>query len=263
MGRGTDRIYNIISIIMLIATVVTIVVVAVMFTSEPSDDDLIAGLPTLIPTFTPTFTYTPSNTPTATNTSLPPTFTPTPTNTLTPSPTFTITPSITASVTITNTPQATLTPSITPTPSITFTFTPTATPTGATATYTPSVSPFLFDLREPVSFTANFANTAGCNWQGVGGQVIAFGGAPYNAAPLQVRAYNSTVDRVVGIGSNNLYGEVSGWEIPLDTSVNNQIYFVHLETQNGTRISPVVEVNFNGQCNFNVGIINFLQTRQQ
>jgi hypothetical protein len=134
------------------------------------------------------------------------------------------------------------------------------TPTGATATYTPSQSPFLFDLRDPLTYRANFANTAGCNWQGVGGQVLNQNGTPYTGQ-LQVRAYNSQIDRVVSIGTNSLYGETSGWEIPLDVNINSQLYFLQLESINGTRLSPVVQLQFNSDCNFNVGIVNFIQTR--
>jgi hypothetical protein len=260
VGRNSDLLYNLISIFFLLATVVTVGVVGALMLQPPPERDLSALLPTVVPSRTPTLTPTPTLTFTASPTSLPPTFTPTPTHTLTPTITPTFTPTISPSPTITDTPSITPTPVATDTPTITPTFTPSPTATGSTATFTPSQSPFLFDLREPVTYRANFANTAGCTWQGVGGQVLGVDGTPYTGQ-LQVRAYNNQIDRVVAIGTNSLYGQTSGWEIPLDTNINNQIYFLQLESINGTRLSPVIQLQYTNSCDFNVGIVNFIQTR--
>jgi hypothetical protein len=92
--------------------------------------------PTATPTPTNTYTPTPTFTPTPTNTSTPtPTFTPIP-----PTPTYTATPTSTFTPTPTNTftPTPTPTNTFTPTPTDTSTPTPTFTPIPPTPTYTPT-----------------------------------------------------------------------------------------------------------------------------
>lgn len=103
---------------------------------------LIPPSPTPTPTNTPSPTQTPSNTPTPTVTpTQTPTKTPTATPTRTPTPTATATPGLSPSQTPTPTITPTRTPTNTPTPSITPSATPTITPTNTiTPTVTPSVS---------------------------------------------------------------------------------------------------------------------------
>lgn len=252
------RVYNIVTILFLALSAFVIGFVIAQLAQPPQTQSVdVARLPTEVPTLTPTFTNTP------TNTSLPPSWTPTFTPTDTPTETYTPSLTPTASATITDTPGPTLTPSLTFTPSVSPTFTPTLTPEGPTATFTPSVSPFLFNLRDPVIFVANFANpSAGCSWQGIGGQVRDLNGNEITGN-FQVRVFNSEIDRTVAIGTNSLYGPVSGWEVVVDSVVNNKLYFVQLETasQRPTVISPRVEVVFPGTCDQNAAIITFIQTR--
>lgn len=260
MGQGADRIYNIISIVAVILTTVVIIGVIAMLLSPAPQPDFSALLPTVgvVPTATPetpTATFTPSRTP------LPPTFTLTPTETLTPFPSDTPTASITPSPTITDTPEPTFTPSITFTPSASPTLPPTETPTGPTPTLPPTVNPYPFDLREPVSFQANFANSFGCAWQGMGGVVIDLAGNQYGGI-LQVHAFDGAgLDRVINIGSNSLYGGSSGWEIKVADTIDSQIYFVQLETSLGTQVSPRIQIQYPADCARNVAIVNFRQVR--
>ena len=253
LGEGRTLILNLISLLSVILTIVWVIVVIILMLQPPPVEVSIE--PTLVPTLTITPTFTPSNTPpppTWTNTPLP---TDTPTVTL--SPTLTITPTNT----ITNTPGPTNTPSITPTPSTSPTPLPTATPTGPTPTFTPSISPFPYDLRSPVTFTANFANSLGCEWQGMGGTVVDINGSPFGAGTLRVHAFNSDFDALADVGSNSLYGAGSGWEIVVDNVINNRLYFVQLETVNGTVVSPTISVQFPSDCNQNAAILGFIQTR--
>lgn len=255
MGRGSAAIYNLVSIISLILTVVTVVVVVGIALSPPPAEEAVQ-LPTLVPTFTPTMTFTPSITP------LPPTWTPTATESATPTSTFTVTPTITASATITETPGPTDTPSLTFTPSITNTATPSLTPTGASPTFTPSQSPFPFGLRDgQVLFTENFANSAGCSWQGVGGQVVDLNGQPFGAGIFQVRVFSNEIDLTTVVGSNSLYGPETGWEISVDSTINTNTYFVRLETTQGVAISSDIIVQFPSNCTENAAIVNFAQIR--
>jgi hypothetical protein len=246
--------YNIISIIFVVLTIVAILVVVIRFAQGPAvrSSDLtplpeVLSLPTLPPTFTPTRT-------------LPPTFTLTPTTTLTPTPTFTptFTPTIIPSITISATITDTLLPSDTFTPSVVPSNTPTDTPTGPSAT---APSPFLFDLRDGqgVVYTANFANTAGCAWQGIGGQVFDINAAPLNGLGLHV--FGNNIDTIVQSGTNSLYGG-GGWEVPVDNKINNGTYFVELQSAVGTVISPRITVTFPGSCDQNLAMVYFKQVRQ-
>lgn len=249
------RIFDLISIICVLLALVSMVVIGVLLVLPPAEPGIdVAALPTLVPTRTPTPTETPGP-PT-----LPPTFTPTPSDTPTPTETPTDLPTVPPTATITDTPGPTLTPSETFTPSVSPTFTPSLTPTGPTPTLQPTISPYPFGLRDSVRFTNNFANTQGCAWQGMGGQVLGIGGAELTGS-FQVRVFNNEIDRVVNIGSNSMYGPISGWEVPVDTTINNRTYFVQLETVNGVQISPRIEVTFPQDCNQNAAIITFIQIR--
>ncbi|GAB1422725.1 hypothetical protein MASR2M15_29640 [Anaerolineales bacterium] len=100
-----------------------------------------------------------------------------------------------------------------------------------------------------------------CSWQGLGGVVLDINGQPVPNGNFQVHVFNNEIDRIAGAGSNSLYGASSGWEINVDIAANNKLYFVQLETKNGTAISPTYQVQFPGNCESNVAIINFIQTR--
>ena len=254
MDRGSSYIYNLVALVaFLLAIGVIVVVVAVAARPAPPVEE--AALPTSVPSLTPLPTAT-EGLPT-----LPPTFTPTFTETWTPTTTATWTPSPQPSSTITPTPGPTDTPSLTFTPSISPTFTPTHTPTGPTLIPTNTTSPFPFNLRDAVAFQPNLGNAAGCNWQGVAGRVLDLNGTQFGRDLYQVRVFNTDIDRVVNVGSNSYYGELSGFEQVVDNQVNNRSYRVRLETLNGTVISPVVDITFPSSCEGNVAIVTFIQTR--
>ena len=261
-GEGRNRAFNLITVLFLLLTV-TCLVLTVIFAMGIAPVPLVGARPPAIPQVagipSPTITYTP----------VPPTWTLTPTKTPTASSTPTASPSVTPSLTITSTPGPSETPSITPTPTesatatVTETFTPTVTPTGPTPTFTPTVSPFPFILRGGVVFTANFANTAGCAWQGVGGQVFGIANEPLLG--YQVRVTGPGLGEggagvIVGTGSNTLYG-TSGWEVFVSGQTNNNTYFVELISPSGTTVSPAVQVSFPNNCAQNLGLVNFEQTR--
>ena len=267
---SSDGVYNFISILAIISTIAVIVgTIAIVAGTPPRgitplQQTQIAEA--IIPTPTASSTATETLTPTLTRTPLPPTFTLTPTETLTPLPTETFTASPAPSATITDTPAPTFTPSQTFTPAASNTPLPSDTPIGPTATFTASPSPYLFILREPAAFVRNFANSAQCAWQGMGGQVVNLEGTPF-VGNLQIHVYNNQFDRTVPVGSNSFYGtagpngETSGWEVQVTSAIDTQLYFVQLETQNGTLVSDTVQVQFPSSCEGNVAIINFLQTR--
>jgi hypothetical protein len=252
MGRSS--LFNLISILFLALAVVWIAYVALRLMGPPATDPRLAALvlpsPIVLPSLTPTNTPLPTSTPTDT---LTPTITPSPTETPT------ITPTIAPSATITDTPTITQTPTETPTPLATFTSLPSATPTGPTPTPIPTQSPFPFRLREDtVILTQNFANAAGCAWQGLGGQVFGIDGNPLPG--LQVHIFGDSVDFFVQAGTNTLYGP-AGWEQPVDTVINTKTYFIELLSAQGTVVSDRIQVTFPGDCAQNLALVNFIQTR--
>lgn len=214
---------------------------------------------------TPKPSWTPSNTPVPSRTYTPsptPTDTPLPTVTPTSSPTITATPTITQTsppsptntlVPSTNTPTKTPTPTVTPT----FTFTPS--PTGPSPTATQTLSPYPFKVQpQSIILRENYANAAGCNWQGIAGQVTTTDGAP--VVGVQVRVTGDDVGELVTIsGTNQFYGP-SGWEIVLGSQPNNNRYQVALWSGD-TQVSPVVEIVFPNSCQQNLTTMNFIQTR--
>lgn len=280
MGQGRAQVYNLISILFLLLTVVAIILVVLRMSAPPPVPQTaqeaiptVAILPsatntlTPVPTETPTPTETPSQTITPT---IPPSVTWTQIPTLTASLTFTIPP------TLTDAPSATIgptdIPSETPTiaPSLTITNTlvvtptdvPSITPTLGNFTPQPTVpppSPFPFSLRDSqVIYTLNFANTAGCSWQGIGGQVFDMNGQPLTQ--VRVHVFGAGIDQFTTSGSNTLYG-ISGWEVPLSTSLTNNTYLVELQSAQGTIISPQVAVTFTQDCSKNLALVNFEQER--
>jgi hypothetical protein len=188
-----------------------------------------AGLPTRTPSLTRTPTLAPTLTPSPTITPtefIPPTEAP---------PTATIPPTSDVA-TLTNTPAPTLPPISTD----------------------PTQSPYPFRLREQPIPTLNSFNSAGCNWQGIGGQVFDVNNQPL--ANVRVHVFGSGIELNAISGSNTLYGP-SGWEIQLANTVNTNSYAVELRSSQGTPISPRIPVVFTANCAQNLTLINFVQTR--
>lgn len=271
MGRGI--VFNVITVIFLLLTALICgyIVINLATQTNPVGETSVVQVPTLIelpsvtPTFTPTLTPVPTDTPT---------WTPSPTFTLTPTLTFTL-PTVPPTNTFTFTPVPSLTPtntlipSLEPSATITNTLVPTLTDTPApTETFGPNLitqeptvpppSPFPFQQREQTLYTINFANTAGCLWQGIGGQVFDTQGLPLTG--INVHVFGAGIDSFTVSGSNTLYGP-SGWEVPVANGVNISTYFVEIQTQAGTIISPPIQVTFAADCARNLALVNFEQTR--
>lgn len=256
-----NRIYNILSVFLLLATVVAVVFFAVQLT-QPLETQEAAVLPTQFVPPTATDTPVPTDTPTPRPTTAVPTDTPEPTDTVEPTetvpPSDTPEPSATPSNTITPSPTVTPTPSSTFTPENTDTPTPTPTATGPSPTSPP---PLPFGLQGEVTFGENLYNSAGCQWQGIGGQVLDINGDPYTR-PLVVHVFNTsqTIDVRVNTGTNSNYGP-SGFEVQVGTTLTMETFFAELQTTNGTIISEPVQVDFPGICGQNAAIVTFQQLR--
>lgn len=283
MGRGSARIYNLITLVFLVLTILVLVVVISRLAGPPVQRNEAAvvlptqlALPTATPTYTPSLTLTPTFT-----------FTPSPipSDTVEPSPTLSETPDLTATVAeFTYTPSFTpsLTPSLTNTPELP-TLTPSLTITATLAppvepelpiqdpnippspipitqeALGPTLSPFPFIAMEQVIYMGNFANTAGCNWQGIGGQVYDTNNQPLTGINVHVIG-GGGFERQTVSGANSLYG-ISGWEVAVGNSVAPASYIVELRSAANVPISPQVQVTFSGDCANNLGLVNFVQTR--
>lgn len=269
MGQGSSRVYNLVSLVFLLLAFVVIIFVIVRMAGPAAarptpvvNVATVAVLPTETATHTPTNTIIPTWTDTATPTetatstdapTLTPSNTPPPSATFTDTPPPTDEPSITPSLTITNTLAPTLTPLMTDTPI------PTEAPNFTPQPTEPPPSPFPFDWKDgQVIYTTNFANTAGCAWQGIGGQVFDLNDQPLTQ--IRIHVFGSGIDTYAVSGSNTLYG-ISGWEIPVSNAVSTNTYLVELQTSQGTIISPQVQVTFTGDCSRNLALVNFEQTR--
>lgn len=258
MGRG----YSILAVVILLVAVVVVgagVMVAVQSRSAAAEQA--ANVPTqvVIPTITPLPSVTPTRTPLPT---LPPTFTPTPTVTLTP--TVTSTPTFTPS----STPTITDTPTLTFTPVSSATSTPTNTPTVTntssvpTATRTATNSPFPFQLRGgEVIFTSNTFNEQACAYQGIGGQVLDQQNVGINDIVKVVVVDDNGRSFASAGGDNSRYGPRGGYEIGVDTQPNRRTYFAEVRSTDDTVLSPSIEVTFPSDCDRNVALLYFEQTR--
>ena len=78
---------------------------------------------------------------------------------------------------------------------------------------------------------------------------------------FQVHVFGTGFDVTTTTGSNSLYGQYTGWEVPVSNQVSPTAYFVRLETLSGTQISPDIPIQFPGNCNQNLAQVRFYQTR--
>lgn len=198
----------------------------------------------------PSPTATPTDSPiqaTFTPVQLPPTATPRPSNTPRPTDAPTAVPIF---------PSRTPTPTPTNTP----TFTPTATPTGPTPTPQPTRSSFLFTKTDNSPFyLRNSANSAGCDWMGIAGEVLDLSGNPVAVGSYRVHVWGEGLgDRYALAGSAPDYS-ASGWEVFLFNAPVAREYNVQLESQNGTAVSQVYRVQTRASCDDNLVRLDFVQ----
>jgi hypothetical protein len=103
----------------------------------------------------------------------------------------------------------------------------------------------------------NFANNAGCNWLGIGGEVLDLNLNPVTGS-YRVHVWDNGVDALVTVGSAPAYGP-SGWEVFLFDAPRVQDHNVQLETANGTAVSQVYRVQTRASCNQNLVLFTFVQ----
>jgi uncharacterized protein YraI len=98
----------------------------------------------------------------------------------------------------------------------------------------------------------------GCNWQGIGGQILGLYGEPLTGFTIRVEGVTDPSLLVQTVsGSSQTYGP-SGWEIKLADYPNSHVYRVTLY-EGPRRVSDPRQVSFPGDCSRNLGIMNFNQ----
>jgi hypothetical protein len=160
----------------------------------------------------------------------------------------------------TATPVATLTATALPTSTATPLPTATSTPL---PTATPIPMAYVVQADTPVYMT-NFAHTdAGCNWQGVAGQIFAANDTPIQNYIIKVfGTYNgSTVSSLVisGMVTNDPYGP-GGYEIVLGTTAVNSSDTLSIQVFDNTGKAMTDSLKFStySDCAKNLVIINFM-----
>lgn len=172
----------------------------------------------------------------------------------TPAPSSTRGPTLTPSL-VPTFPTKTPTPTRTPTP----TNTPTETPIGPTPTSSPTRSPFPFTKTDTSPFyLQNYANSAGCNWLGIAGEVLDLNRNPVPPGQYRVHVWGNGVEQRPNVSGAPAYSP-SGWEQFVSNSPVVRDYNVQLETENGTAVSQVYTIQTRASCNQNLVRVDFVQ----
>jgi hypothetical protein len=252
--------FNALAVVLVVFSILDLAVVALVFVM-PNLVPVAFRAPTEPVLFTiqppPTATVTPSAGPTSLTPELALTFPPTWTPPGTPTVTNTRPPSETPTETPTETPRptGTLTPTVTLTPSKTQTFTP----TGPTPTPSRTLSPFNYLMQNGhPTYMQNWANTAGCSWLGIAGQVFDLSGRSVQGLYVHLEGGGLNVDAPTG--AKPAYGP-SGYELYLTDHVVNttDIYKVQLRDSAGKALSDWYLVPTFQDCAKNLILVNFEQ----
>ncbi len=142
------------------------------------------------------------------------------------------------------------------------TFTPTAVPPTATLAPTAITDKFTLQAATPI-FMVNFAHTsAGCNWQGVAGQIFDASGLPgMNYVVKVVGTFNGqpfSQIAVTGMVSGNPYG-VGGYEVVLGTTAVNSVDLLTIQLFDnlGAAVTNPLPFSTSANCAQNLVLINF------
>ena len=144
----------------------------------------------------------------------------------------------------------------------TATFTPTAVPPTATLAPTAITEKFTLQAATPI-FMINFAHTAaGCNWQGVAGQVFDTNGNPLTNYVIKVvGTYNGQPFSQIGITgmvAGDPYG-VGGYEIVLGSTAITSVDLLTIQLFDnlGKPVTNPLAFSTSANCSQNLVLINF------
>jgi hypothetical protein len=151
----------------------------------------------------------------------------------------------------------------------------TSTPVGPTPTATkvpPTAIPatqFSYGVQPgSPAFVPNFTNaTAGCDWQGIAGQIFNASGLPViNVVVKAGGTWNGTTSTLLGMGmtgASTLYGE-GGYEIVLGTKAVNSTNTVWIQTYDlaGKALSDKIYISTSSDCSKNLTLVNFKEASE-
>lgn len=260
MSRGSAVIFNLLTIVVLLAACAVGAVFAYLAFNPLVAPQLLQPqpLPTIQPSPPPSVTSVIDTFPTP----ITPTREATSTATAEEAtPTLELSPSAEGSVAVSPSASPTRTGTVTRTATVTATGTaaPSSTPSGPTVTPSQTLSSLPFTLQSgSPSYQPNFANTAGCNWMGMGGQAFDLSGHAIIGLIVRVSFKSGTIDSLTG--SNKAYGE-GGYEIYLNNraEATTGAYTVQLLNATGSPLSEGFVINTFDDCNRNLIVINFVQ----
>ena len=126
------------------------------------------------------------------------------------------------------------------------------------------LKPYAFALQNGSPFyLRNFANTAGCNWQGIAGQVYDLNGRHVIGLVAHLEGGGLNIDALTG--SKPEYGQ-SGYEFFLTSTpqTTTDMYRVQLRTAGGAPLSDVYVIPTFANtapdiCPKNLALVNFVQ----
>ena len=151
----------------------------------------------------------------------------------------------------TNTLQAGI-PTVTPTPTLDV--------PPATATFASDIFPFV--IANDVLYTPN-SNSDGCNWASIAGIVVDINSTPLNNYGIVITDTENPEaqpERVFSGAALNI-GE-GGYELFLGGTPQQSRYDIQLFNPAGVPVSDVYTIITSSECEQNVAIINFQQTRE-
>jgi hypothetical protein len=233
-GRSSGVVWNLLTVLILVGAVCVLSLFLMIFINPQS------ALNPFPPPTVPVLMVLPTASPTSAN-QLPPTWTPTsvqlPTETPTPEPT--------------NTPTVTATFYVLPSPTITPT--PTAT------------KPPEFLLSGGVQYDRAGPTTGrGCDWMGVGGNVVDLDGNPVQGLTVLLGGEYETkaVNKTTLTGTNLDYGE-GGYEFTIadDPGPSKETLYVQLFTPDGKTVSPQYFFRTYDDCKQNLIRLDFQQSQ--
>lgn len=136
---------------------------------------------------------------------------------------------------------------------------PTATPDPRTPTPTRTLSPFNYTKTvDSPAYLPNFANSNGCAWHGISGQVFDLERKGILGLIVRVSGPNNFLADAIS-GSNQRYG-ASGYEITLGIApIDSNEFRIQLRNGAGLALSDSIVVPTFAQCNKNHIIFNFEQ----
>ncbi len=231
---GSGVLWNLLTILVLVSAVCLLSLFIMIFVNPQS------GLNPFPPPTVPAMLVLPTSTSTTLN-ELPPTWTPT----VTGEPTSTSTPRPTSTVTVT--------PTVFVLPSATITPTPTAT------------KPPEYLLLSGVEYgRARDFNGRGCDWMGVGGNIVDLDGNPVQGLTVVLGGEYETkpINRSTISGTAPAYGE-GGYEFTIADEPNNskESLFIELFTPGGLSVSAQYFFRTYDDCDMNLIRLNFQQSQ--